>query len=165
MQVITATKNDIETIRRIAHETWPVAYKGLLAEDQLAYMLQLIYNAEAVAKNFDEGHVFFLAVNEDNEPIGFAGCSEYEPGVSWKLHKLYVLPHIQKTGAGKALMQTVIHTAKQHGATELLLNVKRDNPAYNYYLKNGFTVAETVDIPIGNGYFMRDYVMKKSLIV
>lgn len=165
MQVITATKNDIETIRRIAHETWPVAYKGLLEEDQLQYMIQLIYNPEALAKQFDEGHVFFLAVNEENEPIGFAGCSEYEPGISWKLHKLYVLPHIQKSGAGKALMQAVIQTAIQHGAAHLVLNVKRDNPAYHYYLKNGFTVAETVDIPIGNGYFMRDYVMKKSLIV
>lgn len=163
MQVTIATKDDIETIRHIAHQTWPVTYGQLLSRQQLAYMLELIYSPQALAKQFDEGHIFFLAINEDNEAIGFAGCSEYTPGVSWKLHKLYVLPHIQRSGAGKALTQTVIHTAKQHGATALILNVNRHNPAYNYYIKNGFNVIEAVDIPIGNGYFMNDYVMSKDI--
>lgn len=163
MQVRIASKDDIETIRHIAHVTWPVAYKGLLSEPQLAYMLILIYSPEALSKQFDGGHVFFIAENENAEAIGFAGCSENEAGKSWKLHKLYVLPHIQRSGAGKALMNAVIQTAKEHSAAELILNVKRDNPAYDYYLQKGFRVIETVDIPIGEGYFMRDYVMAKDI--
>jgi len=163
MQIRIATKDDIETIRHIAHTTWPVAYKDLLEPSQLSYMLNLVYSPVALDKQFDEGHVFFIAENEDGEAIGFAGCSAYEGGVSWKLHKLYVLPTVQKSGAGSALMQTVIHTAKQHGASSLVLAVKRDNPAYHYYLKKGFAVYDTVDLPIGEGYYMRDYLMRKEI--
>lgn len=163
MQIKIATKDDIETIRHIAHQTWPVTYGQLLSHQQLSYMLEMIYSPEALANQFDEGHVFFLAVDENDEAIGFAGCSAYTPGVSWKLHKLYVLPTIQRSGAGKALMQTVINTAKQHQATALILNVNRNNPAYNYYVKNGFAIIDTVDIPIGSGFFMNDYVMSKDI--
>ncbi|HWB25157.1 MAG TPA: GNAT family N-acetyltransferase [Chitinophagaceae bacterium] len=163
MQVRIASKDDIAVIRHIAHETWPVAYRGLLSEPQLAYMLELIYSPGALDKQFNEGHIFFIAETDEEVAVGFAGCSEYEPGINWKLHKLYVLPHIQKSGAGKALMQAVIQTAKEHHAAALLLNVKRDNPAYHYYLEKGFRVVDTVDIPIGEGYFMRDYVMMKEI--
>lgn len=163
MQIRIATKDDIETIRHIAHTTWPVAYKDLLEPSQLNYMLNLMYNPGALSKHFDEGHVFFIAENEDGEAIGFAGCSTYENGTSWKLHKLYVLPAVQKSGAGSALTQAVVNTAKQHGASSLVLAVKRDNPAYHYYLKQGFTVYDTVDVHIGEGYYMRDYLMRKEV--
>jgi len=163
MTIRPATKEDIPAIRHIAHETWPVTYGAIVGMEQLAYMLQLIYSPEALTKQFDEGHHFFIAEDDNAAPVGFAGISVYEEGVSWKLHKLYVLPNIQRSGAGKALTQAVIKTAKQHGATHLILNVNRYNPAYDYYIKNGFEVIDTVDIPIGEGYYMNDYVMRKPI--
>jgi ribosomal protein S18 acetylase RimI-like enzyme len=163
MTVRPATKDDITAMRHIAHETWPVTYGKIQSKEQLDYMLDLMYSPSALELQFDNGHLFFIAENENGLPIGFAGTSEQEPCKSWKLHKLYVLPNIQKSGAGRALMQMVVDTAKAHNATELLLNVNRNNPAYTYYLKNGFEVAETVDIPIGGGFFMNDYVMKKLI--
>jgi len=163
MNIRPATKADIPTIRHIAHETWPVTYAKIQTKEQLDYMLELIYTPQALEEQFDNGHHFFIAEGEDAQPIGFAGCSEYEQGKSWKLHKLYVLPGIQKSGAGKALMQAVVDTAKANNAGVLLLNVNRYNPAYTYYIKNGFEVAEEVDIPIGGGYYMNDYVMKKTI--
>ncbi len=163
MKIRPATKQDIASIRHIAHETWPVAYAQILAAEQLEYMLGLMYNDAALQEQFDQGHHFFIAEADDNQAIGFAGTSELVPGKTWKLHKLYVLPGVQKSGAGKALMQAVVAIAKAHHATELSLNVNRNNPAYHYYLKNGFEVAETVDIPIGGGFFMHDYSMKKPI--
>jgi len=163
MKIRLATKQDIPAIRHIAHETWPVAYAQIITKEQLDYMLALIYSNQALEEQFNNGHYFFMAVGDDNQPIGFAGTSETEPGKSWKLHKLYVLPGVQKSGAGKALMQAVVDIAKAHHATQLLLNVNRSNPAYNYYIKSGFEVAETVDIPIGGGFFMNDYIMKKQI--
>jgi len=163
MNIRTATKADIPTIRQIAHETWPVTYGKIQTEEQLEYMLGLIYSPHALEEQFDNGHYFFIVETQDAQPVGFAGCSEYTEGKSWKLHKLYVLPGIQKSGAGKALMQAVVDIAKAHDATELLLNVNRYNPAYSYYIKNGFEVCEEVDIPIGGGYYMNDYVMKKDI--
>jgi GNAT superfamily N-acetyltransferase len=163
MIVRPATTQDIPAIRHIAYETWPVTYGSIQTPEQLAYMLGLIYSPEALTEQFNNGHYFFIAEDTEGTPIGFAGCSEYEAGKNFKLHKLYVLPNIQKSGAGKALMQAVIEAAKQHGVTELILNVNRHNAALNYYTKNGFEIFDTVDIPIGEGYYMNDYVMRKAI--
>lgn len=163
MTIRPATKQDIPAIRHIAYETWPVTYGSIQTKEQLDYMLRLIYSPGALAEQFDKGHHFFMADDENGVSIGFAGCSEYEAGKNWKLHKLYVLPNIQKSGAGKALLQAVIETAKAHNVDELILNVNRHNPACNYYIKNGFEVFDTVDIPIGEGYYMNDFVMMKKI--
>lgn len=163
MNVRPATKADIPTIRHIAHETWPVAYGNIISNEQLEYMLALIYSPQALEGQFDNGHCFFMAEEEEGQPVGFAGTSATEHAGSWKLHKLYVLPGIQKSGAGKALMSAVVNMARENNATRLLLNVNRSNPAFDYYIKNGFSVAETVDIPIGGGFFMNDYVMQKEI--
>lgn len=164
-----ATSADIETIRHIACLTWPIAYSDILSPGQLGYMLRNMYNHEALLEQMTEqGHLFFLA-EANGKPVGFAGISkENYPTAppnrnTWKLHKLYVLPTEQKTGTGKKLMQHVIETIKANKGNYLILNVNRKNPAYNYYIKNGFEVIETGDFDIGEGFYMNDYVMGKAL--
>ena len=49
------------------------------------------------------------------------------------------------------------------GATSLQLQVNRDNAAKSFYEKLGFVILKEADFDIGNGYFMRDYVMEKKL--
>ena len=162
MTIRTATMNDIPVIRQIAYATWPVAYGSILSPEQLDYMLELIYSTPSLEEQFNNHHHFYIS-EKDKEAIGFASCNVVEPQKRWKLQKLYVLPNIQKSGAGKALLEKVISTAKDHLASELILNVNRNNPAYSYYLKNGFEVVDTVDIPIGAGFYMNDYVMRRKL--
>jgi ribosomal protein S18 acetylase RimI-like enzyme len=41
--------------------------------------------------------------------------------------------------------------------------VNRENKAIGFYNKLGFTIIAEEDIPIGNGFFMNDYVMQISL--
>ncbi|WP_153799591.1 GNAT family N-acetyltransferase [Foetidibacter luteolus] len=162
MNIRSATVNDIPVIRQIAYATWPVAYGSILSAEQLDYMLDLIYSTSSLEEQFAHHHHFYIA-EQGNEPIGFASCNVVEPQKRWKLQKLYVLPDIQKSGAGKALLEKVIETAKAHLATELILNVNRNNPACSYYRKKGFDIVETVDVAIGSGFYMNDYVMRKRL--
>src|SRR6187402_1359750 len=106
----SASLDDILTIQHIACLTWPEAYADILSPGQMQYMQRKMYSKEVLASQMEaEGHQFFIA--ENGRPIGFAGTSPYTLGsdqhpnaIHWKLHKLYVLPHLQKTGAGKALL-------------------------------------------------------------
>jgi ribosomal protein S18 acetylase RimI-like enzyme len=41
--------------------------------------------------------------------------------------------------------------------------VNRRNKARNFYEKNGFYVIEEINLDIGNGYVMDDYIMEKKL--
>jgi len=81
------------------------------------------------------------------------------PGTA-KKHKLYVLPECQGAGLGKKLIGVVAATALVDGNTRITLNVKRDNPAINFYKKMGFVITANEDIDIGEGYQLQDYIME-----
>ena len=155
-----AVEEDIPSIQEIAKITWAVTY-NFLPEGQMEYMLNWMYSDASLKEQMDKGHQFFIAeLNEKS--IGFASVSK-EDNHLFKLNKLYVLPNIQKTGAGKALLQEVIHHTKKFSGTELQLQVNRNNTAKEFYLKNGFEVMFEADFEIGNGFFMNDYVMRLQL--
>ena len=160
-EIRPASFNDIPYIQQIAKETWPQAYGKILSKEQLEYMLGLLYSAPSLQQQMHDNHHFFLAI-QNYAPIGFASFSQVETDV-YKLQKLYVLPKIQKSGAGKQLLQTVITVAKSMGGKQLLLNVNRKNQARSFYEKYGFKIMKEEDIDIGNGYFMNDYIMELTL--
>jgi ribosomal protein S18 acetylase RimI-like enzyme len=158
-----ANLNDIPVIQEIANATWPVTYANILTPEALQYMLKHFYSVEPLEQQFKEGHLFFLG-EVDNMPIGFAGISEVKPGV-YKLHKLYVLPNTQKTGAGKALLNHAIKVAKAAKASQFILNVNRYNPAKGFYERMGFNIIAEEDVDIGNGIVQEDYVMTLDLFL
>lgn len=156
-----ASFNDIQYIRDIAYKTWPSTYAPILPAGQVTYMLDRIYSTQSLADQIRNNHLFFLALLND-DPVGFASFS-HETGVSYKLQKLYVLPTIQKTGAGRKMLETIETIIKSMNGEVLLLNVNRNNVAKTFYEKNGFAIIKEEDIDIGNGYFMNDYIMQKEL--
>lgn len=159
-----ATPADLPTIRVIAQQTWPVTFGSILSLDQINYMLEWMYSIQSLEKQVNEsGHTFLLASLGD-QAAGYASYQlDYEREKQTKLHKLYVLPETQGKGVGKRLLDEIKEIARQAGQQQLLLNVNRDNKAVQFYGKLGFTVIEEVDIPIGNGFYMRDYIMSLDL--
>jgi ribosomal protein S18 acetylase RimI-like enzyme len=98
----------------------------------------------------------------NNEAVGFTSISIASNGIS-KLHKLYVVNELQGTGLGRLLLNKAIEYAILNKAYCMILNVNRYNKAIGFYTKAGFKIKETVDIDIGNGFFMNDYVMEMRL--
>src|SRR6478735_5934137 len=156
---------DIKLIKELAYTIWPVAYGKLVVPDQLTYMLQLIYSEDALINQLINQHHRFIIVYENGIAVGFASYSPKQENNNdcYRLHKLYVLPSQQGKGTGKLMVNYIIDEIKKTGGTILELNVKRDNPALHFYHKLGFTIESEVDIDIGNGYFMRDYIMSLEL--
>ncbi len=164
LEIKNAGLNDIEKIRDLAGTIWPVAYEKILSPQQLTYMLNLFYSKEALITQLHSGHHFIIAY-ENNHAIGFASYSiksSNNPEI-YRLHKLYVLPGIQKKGTGSNLLNYIIESIKPLGAKILELNVNRHNEAFHFYTRLGFTISREEDIDIGEGYFMNDYVMEKKL--
>lgn len=156
-----ASFTDITTIQRIANVTWPAAYEALLGKEQVAYMLDKFYSTASLQDQIKNGHFFFLAFN-NYQAVGFASFSRIENDI-YKLQKLYVLPSVQKSRVGEALLQTVETVVKSMGAEKLCLNVNRQNVAKAFYEKNGFEVIRKEDVEIGQGYLMNDFVMQKTV--
>ncbi len=158
-----AKEEDLLTIRSLADHTWPTAYGDIISAEQISFMLEKMYNKGELLEQMRNGHHFILA-SELNEDIGFAGFSVIDSETqTFKLHKLYVLPKMHGKGVGKLLMNEVVSSVKAQGGKFLQLNVNRDNKAKDFYEKAGFKIKETVDLDIGNGFYMNDYVMEKEL--
>jgi ribosomal protein S18 acetylase RimI-like enzyme len=145
----------------LAHRTWPHTFKDILSPEQIAYMLEWMYSISAIKEQVEvKGHRYIL-VKSGDEYLGYAAYElNYNQTGSAKLHKIYVLPESQGTGAGKALMDEVINRFQKANNKSLLLNVNRDNPAIGFYEHKGFKIIKTEDIDIGNGYYMNDFVME-----
>jgi GNAT superfamily N-acetyltransferase len=170
MEILQATEKDIPIIQHIACLTWPNAYAEIITPRQISYMLDKMYHTTTLHSQMTrEGHLFYLCYL-NSQPIGFIGISPVDYSLngnkiinSWKLHKLYVLPDFHKSGAGKKLLDTCSETIKANKGEMMILNVNRQNPAYQFYLKKGFEVLEEVELDIGSGFYMVDYIMGKRM--
>jgi diamine N-acetyltransferase len=163
MEIRKASQEDYKTIFDIAAITWDNAYKSILSEAQLEYMMDMMYSTQSFTEQLSvKGHQFIIASLNGKE-MGFASYElNYRYGTT-KLHKLYVLPETQGTGMGYALITAVENAAKANGNDKITLNVNRFNKAIHFYEKNGYTNTGAIDVQIGNGYIMEDYVMEKVL--
>lgn len=158
-----AKEEDIAMISNLAEQIWPQTYSAYISKEQLRFMLEKMYNRGELLDQLQNGHVFLMA-SEGGKDVGFAGFSLIDlPNNTYKLHKLYVLPEMHGKGIGKILINEVVNLAARKGGKTLQLNVNRNNNAKDFYLKAGFTIKETVDLDIGNGFFMNDYIMELSI--
>lgn len=163
-----AHKDEMHLIKKIAFDTWPVAYKNILSDGQLQYMLVTMYDVEALISQVEKlSHQFVIAIDDLGSEIGFASFSVFiNQPTKYKLHKLYVLPNHQGKKVGRMLLNFVLEeTKKNKKITSILLNVNRKNDAVEFYLKNGFYILNEEDNDIGQGYFMNDYVMQIDICI
>ena len=126
-------------------------------------MLDKMYNKDVLFSQLQAGQTFLIA-EEEQRDLGFAGFSVSDPGSScYKLHKLYVLPEMHGYGVGKLLLNEVIRQVRILGGKAIKLNVNRNNKAAEFYKAAGFEIKKSVDLDIGEGFFMNDYIMERSI--
>jgi diamine N-acetyltransferase len=126
--------------------------------------LDLFYSEQALIDQFDKKEQLFYLITEEETTFGFIGIEHnYQNKGTTKIHKIYILPQTQGNGIGKLAIETIAEFARENKYTSLLLNVNRFNKALHFYEKIGFKVIDEVNIEIGNGYLMEDYVMEKQL--
>jgi diamine N-acetyltransferase len=161
-QIKIAAAKDIPLIQQLTFAIWPQTYSSIISKAQIDYMLEMMYSTEALQKQMQEDNCTFIIVYDNNEPVAFASYSQTIPQ-TWKLNKIYILPSQQGKGMGKFIINNIIDAIKPQNAKALQLQVNRHNKAKDFYQKLGFTIIETADFDIGNGYMMNDYVMELIL--
>ncbi|MEO7306028.1 MAG: GNAT family N-acetyltransferase [Ferruginibacter sp.] len=162
-EIRKATIGDIPLIRELTFAIWPQTYSSIISKAQLDYMLDMIYSPASLQKQMEEeGCTFIIVYDDDDVPVAFASYNEIKPK-TWKLNKIYILPSQQGKGIGKFMINYIVNEIKPLHAKALQLQVNRQNKAKDFYSKLGFTIIETADFDIGNGFFMNDYVMELAL--
>lgn len=154
---------DLEIIQKLAHYIWPIVYEGIISNEQIQYMLDLMYRLDTLKEKATNGQHFILATKE-NQPVAFASFElNYMDLGTTKLHKLYVLPRFQKQKIGEQLLDFIIEIAQKKEQHAIILNVNKHNAAQFFYTKLGFATIDQQVIDIGNGFVMDDYIMHKKI--
>ena len=159
-----ATVADSTLINELAAQVFPQTYSVILSPKQLDYMFDMMYSLQSLRNQMEMEHQKFFLIYKKNKPCGYLSIEKVN-GSFYRFQKIYCLPEYQKTGVGRFIVEQGIKYLSencQHPFT-IELFVNRDNPAYGFYKHVGFTTFGTRDEPIGNGYFMNDYIMRKEI--
>ena len=155
-----ATTADCALIQKLAQQIFPVTYKDILTPEQTDYMMEWMYSLDNIRKQMEEeGHVYFLAY-EECEAAGYVSVQQQGEDL-FHLQKIYVLPYYQGAHCGSFLFREAIKYIKEvhPGPCLMELNVNRNNKALQFYEHMGMRKLREGDFPIGNGYYMNDYIM------
>ena len=161
-EIKKAGTDDIPLIRELTFRVWPQTYASILSQEQIDYMLEMMYSAGSLQKQITQDGCRFIIVYEDGNPVGFASYNEEEPQ-RWKLNKIYILQNQQGKGTGKYVINYIIDEIKKQTATSLFLQVNQYNNAKTFYERLGFKEVDFINLDIGNGFFMNDYIMEKKV--
>lgn len=149
---------DIPTIRTLAEKSWWHHYPSIISEEQIRYMLNLMYGTDALQEQLGTGQDFYLFGKEESNPQGFISLSKLEDNEAF-LHKFYISPDAQGKGLGAAAFERLLR--ENPGITCIRLTVNRQNfKSINFYFKLGFHIERVADFEIGNNFVMNDFVMK-----
>lgn len=161
--MFTARKADIadcQLIHTLAQVVFPFTYRDILSAEQLEYMMNWMYHPDNIKKQMEEErHVYFIAY-EECEPCGYVSVQPQQKDI-FHLQKIYVLPYFQGAHCGSFLFRTAVDYIKSvhPSPCTMELNVNRNNKAVHFYEHLGMKKVRQGDFPIGNGYFMNDYIM------
>lgn len=156
-----ATAADAPALRFLATTIWRAYYPPIIGAAQVEYMLPLMYSEEKIAREIADGAIWEFA-ELDTVAIGFLSLATESPAKA-KLNKLYLLPEHHGRGLGRTMIARAISVASDLGATEITLQVNRNNTrAIDAYHRAGFTCEREAVFDIGSGFIMDDYILTRS---
>ncbi len=168
-----AQLEEIPIIRDMAKVAFRHTYGLILTSDQIDYMMDWMYSEESLRAQMVERSNVFYIMSVNGRDVGYASFerhinppSDLEGMIVFNLQKLYILPQCQGYSCGTDLLKYVeeqmrLLVGSNPAAYEL--NVNRNNSAVTFYQKQGLEINREGDFPIGNGYYMNDYIMRKTL--
>jgi len=152
---------NIHLVPQLANEIWNVSYKDIISQEQIDYMLDLMYSPEKIKENLLNGEHWKI-LKADNLPVGYIHYKEEDDKVF--LSKIYLIQDEKYKGLGQALLNEVIQFALDQKKNSIYLTVNKNNAkAIRFYDKNNFKNMKSETFDIGNGYIMDDFIFEKDL--
>ena len=165
IEIKRAGNNDLQTIHDMAEVVFRQTDRTILSAEQMEYMMEWMYSLPNLEKQVSQGHTYYIAW-DGVEPQGYVSVRKDSVDTDgteiWHLEKIYVMPSAQGCGLGCRLLETAkkyVVNNKSAQKARIELNVNRNNPAVGFYKHQGLKIIRQGDFPIGNGYYMNDYIM------
>ena len=147
---------DVSELTGLASEIWNSHYPSIIGQKQVDYMIDKMYSVTSLKEQIFRKHNIFIGAYLNQKLAGFISYSNTAER-DYFIHKLYVDMKIHSKGIGRALYETAFMDKE---VKTIRLTVNRQNiKAVNFYFRLGFIIEKTIDIDIGDGFVMNDFVM------
>ncbi len=159
-EFVLAQDSDVALISRLGHKIFSETYEDILSEEQIEYMLEMMYSTYSIRRQMQNNNSFYIVYCE-GEAVGYIAIEDKGED-SFHLQKLYLRSDMRGKNIGREMISKVYEHAKSlspNGAT-ITLNVNRNNPTLDFYKKMGWEIIEKGDFDLGSGFFANDYIMK-----
>jgi diamine N-acetyltransferase len=162
IDIIYLNEIQLADVAALALEIWPQAYSQILSQNQINYMLEMMYSSNNLNIQYRNGQQF-IGIYQLTSLKAFASFEIFLATQKIKIHKIYVHPQMQGSGWGIAMFNFIKSVGITNNCTSLFLNVNKYNKALAFYKKLNMHIAKEEIIDIGHGYIMDDYVMELKL--
>ena len=151
-----STDTELKELALLAHRIWNDHYPPIIGQKQVDFMLERMYSLESLKDQIYNNNNIFICAFLRSEMVGFISYSKTNED-DYIIHKLYVNTKLHKRGIGRSLFSHVFGNMEFN---TIRLTVNRQNyTAINFYFRIGFIIEKIIDIDIGEGFFMNDFVM------
>jgi len=155
------TAAEIERLIELIQEIWPEVFIPIIGKEQVDYMLVHYQGKDVIAAEIERGVRYFF-VEDNNQPIGYFAYSLEADHLY--ISKVYLKKALRGQGLSSGIFAYFEEIARNEKKGKLSLRVNRGNKqAVAVYLHRGFEIAQTVDQPLGDKFFLNDYVMEKTV--
>ena len=153
---------DFEALTALAYAIWLPHYSPLVGAEKTEYILSLRFtpdNLRAYIGATDKG---LELLRVDGELVGYCSYAKHDDEL--KLEQLYLLSDYKGRGLGGLMLRHAEGRGRDFGCARIFLQVAKGNEdAIAVYLRTGFVIREAVEIDIGDGFVMDDYILEKTI--
>lgn len=156
-----AEQKDVPELSAFASAIVKEHYDPIIGSQQNDYMINMFQSPSAISSHLLDGQRYYI-MQKDGQNAGFTAF--YPKGRKMYIAKLYVHKNFRGQQIAKNTLAFIESQAAEEGLSAVFLNVNKYNfGSISAYEKMGFAKIRDEKNPIGNGYFMDDYVMEKKI--
>jgi L-amino acid N-acyltransferase YncA len=138
MQIRKATAEDALGIAKVHIESWKETYEGIINREYLDSLKieDRLGLWKSSLSQIPQQSTVFVAVNADNEVVGFASFGKERTGnflADGELYAIYILKKYQRGKLGLKLLQAGVGKLLEQGYTSMLVWVLEENNSRKFY--------------------------------
>lgn len=157
------TTGDFEAIEQMAKVVMPEVYGGTITLKDIEIFLRNYQTVAAITRQITQENYAYYLIYFEGKLAGYLGIQFNVKYIH--LSKLYVLKEFRGNKLGKVALEFVDKVVAEEGVDYIDLFVYRENhSSIAVYKKLGYTIAEAVDTPYGEGYVEKEYRMVKTFV-
>ena len=163
MEFVRIQENDLQAVEHLSGLASAIVkdyYDPIIGPEQNDYMIGKFQSVPGILDQFAHGYTYYIARDGERD-LGFMGY--YPRGDALYLSKLYLKKEERGKGYGRKMMDFVSRAAREMGLAAVELNVNKGNPTVRIYEKMGMVRIRSEKNPIGQGFYMDDYVYRLPL--